>query len=117
MKRDIDNSRVSKRDVFNFDHIDTSLSPEKIQEIKSLYRYYHKLMWCHRKAYRYFRRMNLLCKVGSSSLIVTGGVAGAVTMNPVVLGVISGLGVLLKIFFEAKNYSRLVEIRRFTYTT
>ena len=46
-----------------------------------------------------------------------GTIAGAITLNPIVLGVISGSGLILSTFTEAKNYKRKIEICKFAYTT
>ena len=50
-------------------------------------------------------------------MVVSGTVAGSVTLNPIVLGTISGAGVLLKTFSEAKNYKRKIEMCKFAYTS
>ena len=50
-------------------------------------------------------------------MVVTGTVTGSVTLNPIVLGTISGAGVLLKTFSEAKNYKRKIEMCKFAYTS
>ena len=106
-----------KQDIFTFNHIDASIDEVRLLEIKAFYRFYHKLWWCHKKTYRCFKRMNLFCKLSSSSLIAIGAIAGGITMNPIILGSIAGLGLLLKTFAEYKNYTRKVEMSKFAYTT
>ena len=49
--------------VFNFNHIDKTKTTEEIQEIKELYKYYHYGYWCYQKAYKYFKKLNLLINV------------------------------------------------------
>ena len=51
----------------------------------------------------------------SACLDVSGTIAGGVTLNPVVLGTISGSGVLLKTRSEIKNYRKKIEPCRFAY--
>lgn len=41
----------------------------------------------------------------STGLIVVGTNAGGVTQNPILLGVISGSGLLLKTYIEIKKFS------------
>ena len=53
----------------------------------------------------------------SACLDVSGTIAGGVTLNPVVLGTISGSGVLLKTRSEIKNYRKKIELCRFAYTS
>ena len=43
--------------------------------------------------------------------------AGGVTLNPAVLGSISGAGLILKTYSEVKNYKRKIEMCKFAYTT
>ena len=49
--------------------------------------------------------MDLSCKIGSTGLVAIGTIVGAITLNPIVLGVISGSGLILK------------EMCKFAYTT
>ena len=54
----------------------------------------------------------------SSSVLVAGGVlAGGATLNPIVLGVISGLGLVLKTIQEAKNRGKKIEKAKFAFTS
>ena len=46
------------------------MNEEKLSEIKSLYKFYHKQFWCHKKAYKHFQRINLLTDMSSTSLDV-----------------------------------------------
>ena len=41
-----------KRSVINFSHIDKSLKKTTINEITSLYKYYHKKLWLFKKAFK-----------------------------------------------------------------
>ena len=61
--------------------------------------------------------MDLSCKIGSTGLIAIGTIPGAITLNPIVLGVISFSGLILNTFSEAKNYKRKIEMCKFAYTT
>lgn len=47
----------------------------------------------------------------SACLDVSGTIAGGVTLNPVVLGTISGSLVLLKTRSEIKNYRKKIELQ------
>ena len=42
----------------------------------------------------------------SSGLVAIGAIAGGVTMNPIVLGVISGVGLIVKTASEMKNLKK-----------
>ena len=108
---------MTKTDIFVFNHIDKNMSQEKLSEIKALYRFYYIRFWCYKKAYKYFKRLNLAINLASVSLITTGSIAGSITLNPIILGVISGSGLLLKTLSEIKNYKKKIEMSKFAYTT
>jgi len=50
-------------------------------------------------AFKHFRKVELTCNVGSAVLVVTGAIAGSATANPIILGVISGAGLILIYLF------------------
>ena len=95
-----------KENIFCFNHIAKSKTKEEIQEIKELYKYYHFKFWVYQKAYKHFKKLNLLLNMTSSGLIVVGAVADGLTANPAILGSISGAGLVLKTFSETKNYKK-----------
>ena len=76
--------------TFNFNHIDKTRTKEEIQEIKELYKYYHYIYWFYQKAYQYFKKLNLLINMSSTGLIAIRAVVGGLTLNPAILGSISG---------------------------
>ena len=51
-----------KENIFHFNHIDKSKTKEEIQEVKELYKYYHYKYWCHRQAFKHFKKLNLAKK-------------------------------------------------------
>ena len=55
--------------------------------------------------------------MSSTGLIAVGAVAGGLTLNPAILGSISGAGLTLKTFSETKDYKRQIEMSKFAYTT
>ena len=67
--------------------------------------------------FKYFKKAELTCNIGSVLFVLIGTVVGGVTLNPIPLGIISGSGLLLKTYSEAKNYKRKIEMCKFTYTT
>ena len=54
------------------------------------------------------KKINLAVNLVSVSLVAAGTIAGAVTLNPVILGVITGAGLLLKTTSEIKKYSNKI---------
>ena len=110
-------SERRKQSIFDFNHIDPSLREEELEEIKKLFRFYHKRFWCLKRAHGRFKKMNLLINLTSSGLIAIGTIAGVATMNPIVLGVISGLGLIVKTAMEIKNLKSKIEMAKFAFTT
>ena len=53
-----------RKSIFQFNHIDPSISKDNLHEIKNLHKYYHILLcyiiqilfWCYKQAYKYFKR-------------------------------------------------------------
>ena len=106
-----------KENMFNFNHIDKNKTKEEIQEIKELYKYYHYRSWCYQKAYTHYQKVNLASNIVSAGLVIIGSVAGGIIANPIIIGTVTGTGVLLKTFFETKNYKRKIEMSKCAYTT
>ena len=96
------------KNLFDFNHIDPSIDEETKEELKKLYKYYHKLWWCHKKTVERFKKNNLVINLASVSLVTAGTVAEAVTLNPVILGTITGAGLLIKTTSEIKQYSNKI---------
>ena len=109
--------RSRKQSIFGFNHIDPAIKEKELEEIKNLYKTYHKLWWCFKKLYKRQKRFDLLEKISSSFLVTLGVVVGGATFNPIVLGVISGSGLILKIIQEAGNRGKKIEKARFAFTT
>ena len=58
----------------------------------------------------------MTCHIGSVTLVITAEIACNITLNPIILGCVSGSGLLLKTFSEAKNYKRKIEMSTRTHT-
>ena len=110
-----------KKSVFNSNHIDPKLSESEINEFKALYLFYHKKVWLFKGAYKHFNKLHLISNLTSTGLIVIGtiggGGGGGVTQTPIVLGVISRSGLLLKTSTEDKNLMKKIELCRFALTS
>ena len=96
------------KDLFDFNHIDPTLDEKTKKELEKLYKYYHKLWWCHKKTVERLKKINLVINLASVSLVTAGTIAGAVTLNPVILGTITGAGLLLKTTSEIKQYANKI---------
>ena len=54
--------------------------------------------------------------MSSTGLIVVGAILGGLTLQPAILGGISGAGLPLKTFSETKDYKRKIEMNKFAYS-
>ena len=50
-------------------------------------------------------------------MVAIGTISGGITLNPVVLGVVNGAGVVVAGIGKKKNYKRKIEMSRITFTT
>ena len=51
------------------------------------------------------------------SLVAMGTIAGGITLNPIILGVVNGAGVVVAGIGKKKNYKRKIELSRIAFTT
>ena len=63
------------QDIFEFNHIDRTLSEEKVKLLKDLYTHYHKKHYGYEKLHRGFRRKNFVCNLSAGKLIISAAVA------------------------------------------
>ena len=87
---------ATQQNVFDFNHIDTSLLKGTIEMLKYLYAYYQRKHYGYEKLYRGFQRENLLCNIVSGKAIITSAAAGGITLNPIVFASLMGFGLVVK---------------------
>ena len=73
------------KDLFYFNHIDPAINEENFKELKELYKYHHKLWWCYEKAAKQFKQAYFAINLASVRLITSGTIAGAITLNPIII--------------------------------
>ena len=103
--------------IFTFNHISNGLSKEEIEIFKHLYKNYHRLCTCYRRKYKKMKRIKLSLEMTLIGLTSIGSIAGAVTLNPVVLGCITGPGILIQGYLTKTDLPNKVEQCKFAYTT
>ena len=106
-----------KHDIFEFNHIDNLLSEDELKTIKEFYEYYHKKFGCFKKTYKHFKILDESIDISGILLMIIGTISGGLTMNPIVLGVINGVGILLTNFGKMKNYKMKIEMTSIAFTT
>ena len=106
-----------KKSIFEFNHIDKSLSEEQIKIIKDLYKHYHKKYWCYKKACQSYASLSNIFFISSLSLIAVGTIAGGLTLNPFILGIINGVGIIMGGITKKKDFKKKIETTKMAYTT
>ena len=105
------------KDIFEFNHIDKSLSESEIETLKDFYRHYHKKFWCFKKCYKSYKFLDDVFTISGICLVTIGTITGGITLNPVILGVINGAGVIVAGIGKNKNYKKKIELSKIAYTT
>ena len=83
------------KDIFEFNHIDKSLSETEVKTLKDFYKHYHKKYWCFKKSYKSYKFLDDVFLISGLSLVAIGTITGGITLNPVVLGVVNGAGLIV----------------------
>ena len=105
---------MKKYSVFEFNHIDKLLKEEEIETLKEFCKYYHKKFW---KAFKHFKIIDETLTISGILLVITGTITGGLTLNPIILGVINGFGILLTNVGKMKNYKKKMEMLKIAFTT
>ena len=101
------------QNIYEFNHIDQTLSKGKVKKMKDFYAYYHKKHYGYEKLYRSFRRKNFVCNLSAGKLIISAALAGGITLKPVVMATLTGVGLLLKTVASLKKYDKKTEQANF----
>ena len=106
-----------KRDIFEFNHNDNLLSEDEVKTIKEFYEYYQKTFWCYKKTFKHFKILNESINISGILLMIIGTISGGLTMNPIFLGVINGVGIVLTNVGKMKTYKKKIEMTKIAFTT
>ena len=116
LKRKLSVNRSSPN-IFDFNHISKDLSEDIEKTLKNFYKFYHKKWWCYNKAFKSNKRKSISLTILSAGSIISGAAAGGITLNPIILGVLTSLGVISKVLPKFKKYDKKVESTRYASTT
>lgn len=105
------------RDVIEFNHISKEMADELVEELKKLYKFYHKKATCYRNMYKRLKKIKLGLNMASIGLTVIGGIAGGVTLNPILIGVLTGSGVMVGGYLSRSKINNRVNYCKFAYTS
>ena len=107
----------SSPNIFYFNHISKDLPEEIEQTLKEFYKFYHKKWWCSNKAFKRYKKKSLSLTILSTGSIISGAAAGGVTLNPIIIGVLTSVDVITKVLSNFKKYDKKVESTRYAATT
>ena len=105
------------KDFFDFNHIDPTIDEETKEELKNFTNIIINFGGVTKKLWNDSKKINIAVNLVSVSLVTAGTVAGAVTLNPIILGTITGAGLLLKTMSELKQYSNKISMFRIGLST
>ena len=105
------------KDIFEFNHIDNSLSESEVTTLKDFYKHYHKKYWCFKKSYKRYKLLDETLTLSGVGLVIIGTITGGITLNPIILGVINGAGVIVSSVSKIKNYKKNIEMTQIAYVT
>ena len=105
------------KDIFEFNHIDNSLSETEVKTLKDFYKHYHKKYWCFKKSFKKYKILDETLTLSGGGLVIIGTIAGGITLNPIILGVINGAGVLVSCISKMKNYKKKIKMSQIAFKT
>ena len=105
------------KDIFEFNHTDKSLSESDITTLKDFYKHYHKKYWCFKRCYKSYKFLDDVFTISGISLVAVGAIVGGIALNPVILGIINGAGIIVAGIGKKKNLKRKIEMSRIAFTT
>lgn len=103
--------------IINFNHISSKMHHDEVTKLKTLYRSYHRLQKCYQWKYKKLRRLKLALELSSLGLTTVGSIAGAITLNPIILGSLAGPGVMIQGYLVKSDLNKRVDRCRFAYTS
>ena len=104
------------KDIFEFNHIDKSLSESDVKTLKDFYSHYHKKFWCFKRSYKSYKFLDNFFTISGICLVAIGTISGGITLNLIVLGVVNGAGVIVAGVGKKNNYKRKIEMSRIAFT-
>ena len=103
--------------IIGFNHISDSLSYDEVNKLKTLYRSYHRLQMCYKWKYKRLRRLKLSLELSSIGLTTVGAILGGVTLNPIILGSLTGSGIMIQAYLTKSDLNRRVDRCKFAFTS
>ena len=105
----LSDKKEERSSIFEFNHISKDLSPKDINTIKDFYKHYHKKFFCFKKSYKRFKLIDETITISGVCLMIIGTITGGITLNPIILGVINGCGIVVTNIGKMKNNKKTLK--------
>ena len=107
-----------KVSLLNGSNVDGSqFKAELLQRMDSLFAFYHKQWWCHRKLLNNYKFYNALFNGLALLLMAPGMILGPILNNHTLVACLTAVGTVVKVWSEFKKFSVKVGMCQFAYTT
>ena len=103
--------------IIGFNHISDSLSYDEVNKLQALYRSYHRLQMCYKWKYKKLRRLKLFLELSSIGLTTVGAIVGGITLNPIILGSLTGSGIMIQAYLTKSDLNKRVDRCKFACTS
>ena len=103
--------------IIGFNHISDSLSYDEVNKLKTLYKSYHKLQMCYKWKYKKLPRLKLSLELSSIGLTTVGAIVGGITLNPIILGSLTGSGIMIQAYLTKSDLNKRVDRCKFAFTS
>ena len=114
MKKLSNNKEKTMSSIFEFNHISKDLLQQDINTLKDLKtlkdKHYHKKVWCFKKSYKRLKLLDETITISGIGLMIIGTITGGITLNPNILGVINGSGIIVTNIGKMKNYKMKIKM-------
>ena len=104
---------MSRKKSIVYNHISKNLSKDEVTKLKQWYLYYHKVYTCYKWKYKKVKKTKLSLNMVNLGLTVSATIAGGITLNPIILGCISGPGILMQGYLSKRNINSKTTMSRF----
>ena len=64
------------------------------------------------RTYKHFKILDESINISGILLVIIGTISGGLTMNPIILGVINGVGIVLTNVGKMKNFKKKIEMAK-----
>ena len=103
--------------IIGFNHISDSLSYDEVNKLQALYRSYHRLQMCYKWKYKKLQRLKLFLELSSIGLTTVGAIVGGITLNPIILGSLTGSGIMIQAYLTKSDLNKRVDRCKFAFTS